>query len=384
VLIAATATFGAMTLADSQAGRDAAAGIAEVSLPVTTVATMVVLDQAGAPASMAIVVLSPDGRGGNVIPVPVSAADAVFNLALEVEDVLPLAETWELFGAEEFALQSSEVLGLASDFVEVVEADRLGELLGVFGSIELDVPDLSADVARVTGLAPGVRVVLEPEEVARLLSTSSPQIPNREFVPLHSAIWEALAGRVGPGIVTASGDRAVLESLEVVLAQLVAGEVGVRAPTFSVPEARANPRQVDAVILDVAELIVIFGQIAPANVAAPNPSFIFRVESTFSEQQLAPYGVNNADIARELVQILLFLQSNVISVYTSDEGAPPTTVGLVARDAAIETLAQNWSLVFGAIDLVPTAEVIAQVDVTVILGEDYLEFRQQRLEQDSS
>ena len=381
-VIAVTAAFGALTLADSQAGRDAGAGLLEIALPETATGLMVAIDADGAPASLAVVVLSPDGRGGSVVPVPVSAAEAEADLALRIEDVLPLSETWQVLGPEEFAVQASEVLGVVFDVIEVVDAEELSALLGRFGTIEIEVPPLGDDEAALVALEPGERVSLDATAAASLLTTSRAEAADRDLIGLGDVIWNAYAEQIGPGLGAPDESAAEPVSLESLMDRLAAGPLGVRSPRFSVPARAENPRQVDAVLLDGAELLLIFGQIAPARVTAPNPSFNFRVESNFSAEQLAPYGVNNADIAREVIEVLLFLQSNVISVQTSDSGAPSATVGLVARDAPVETLAESWSLVFGDIELEPTNEVIAQVDVTVVLGEDYLEFREQRLGQD--
>lgn len=381
-MITGTAAVGALTLADSQAGRDAGAGRSEIALPETPTGLMVAVDADGAPASLAVVVLAPDGRGGSLVPIPVSAADAQADLALRIQDVLPLLETWEILGPEEFAAQASEVLGVVFDVIEVVDAEGLSALLARFGTIELEVPALTDAGAALVGLEPGARVSLDAAAAASLLTTSRTGAVDRDLIGLGDVIWNAYAAQIGPGLGAPDESVGETASLESLIDRLAAGSVGVRSPRFSVPSRAENPRQVDAVLLDPAELALIFGQVAPARVTAPNPSFNFRVESNFSAEQLAPYGVNNADIAREVIEVLLFLQSNVISVQTSDVGAPSATVGSVARDAAVETLTESWSLVFGDIELRPTDEVIAQVDVTVVLGEDYLEFREQRLGQD--
>ena len=73
------------------------------------------------------------------------------------------------------------------------------------------------------------------------------------------------------------------------------GRVGVRpaavrsfksTPIVSVDQ----PPRVDAVVLDRVELALVFGQIAPSAVAAPEPGLTFRVVSTFSDEQLAASG----------------------------------------------------------------------------------------------
>ena len=380
-VITGTAAVGALTLADSQAGRDAGAGRSEIALPETPTGLMVAVDADGAPASLAVVVLAPEGRGGSLVPVPVSASQVVGGPGLQVLDVLPLAETWELVGPAEFVAQTAELLGLSFDFVEVVNTESLAQLFEPLGAIRLDVPELGDSVERLLSLDSGEQVTIDASRAAQILTTQSDVIANHELAPAIDAVWEAIADQIGSGFGTQSNGTDVPLSLDELVQSIFSGPVGARSLSWRLPLSEENPRAVDALLLDVGDLLLVFAQIAPNKVSAPNPSFNFRIESYFSDEQLAPYGVNNADIASELIVSLLFMQSNVISVETSNTGAPSATVGSVARDAAVETLTESWSLVFGDIELRPTDEVIAQVDVTVVLGEDYLEFREQRLGQ---
>ena len=72
-----------------------------------------------------------------------------------------------------------------------------------------------------------------------------------------------------------------------------------------------NPRGVDVVELDPVELTLVFGQIAPAAVAAPNAGLTFRVVSSFSDEQLAASGRTNTDVAYAAIAALQFVGANV-------------------------------------------------------------------------
>ena len=116
-------------------------------------------------------------------------------------------------------------------------------------------------------------------------------------------MWAAVAAAVGDGIDAADvGDRRRRRptSTDGIADAARPASVGAASATGRCgrPVADAdNPRGVDVVVLDQAELALVFGQIAPGKVAAPNPALTFRVESPFTDEQLAATGLTNDDVA---------------------------------------------------------------------------------------
>ena len=142
---------------------------------------------------------------------------------------------------------------------------------------------------------------------------------------------------------------------------------------FEPPAADANPRGVDVVVPDRAELLLVFGQIAPARVAAPNPSLTFRIETSFTAEDLEAIGANSADVAYDAIKRLLFVQANVVSVVTRSGEVPEITQAFVADPSRIDVVEENYPLVFGEMEVHPATERIAGVDVVVVLGRSYLD-----------
>ena len=132
-----------------------------------------------------------------------------------------------------------------------------------------------------------------------------------------------------------------------------AGAVGHRDLRVAPVAAEANPRGVDVVLLDPAELALVFGQIAPGKVAAPNSALSVRLISAFTDEQLAPSGLTNADVAYAAARQILAVGGNVLSVDTgADDDDPPGEHTVI--EVADETLVagtEGADELFGPIDV---------------------------------
>ncbi len=376
VALVSTTVVGLATLANSRAGRAAGDDIPVVTLPETPTGLLGVVDDTGRLTSVVSLVLDPSGVGGSIVSI---AAVADSSLGLGPER-LPLAETLELFGPESFRTEAEALTGITYDVVELADAPRVAELLAPLGELTVDLPidviddDQEAPVA-VAGSTP-----MRGDEAAAVLTAFTSTRSDAEAEPARDAVWSAVAARVGAGI--GSGEPfesgaavPVYRTTDELVDPLFAGAVGWRGIRSSVPAEADNPRGVDVVVPDRAELVLVFAQIAPARLAAPNPSLTFRIEATFTDEQLAGSGLTNADVAYDVIERLLFVNANIVSVSTEadDDGAPAATEIAVADEAVVATIEDSYPLVFGEIEVVPTEVRIAGVDAIVVLGESYLD-----------
>jgi hypothetical protein len=216
------------------------------------------------------------------------------------------------------------------------------------------------------------------------LNWSGPQ--GSSEIPLADPDLHLLQVSLWQAIVTALGDRP--ENLPLsdtqtpsapvdfneFLGRLGASEVGVRGLVVQ------PTRDVAVVAIDRAEVLLVFGQIAPSRVAAPNESSRFRVVAALTSDQLAVLGGSNADLARDLIAQLLFLDANVVSVQASSSvsssgQAPPVTVIEVADAALGAVLAEQWARVFGEFEIKVVEVAIEGVDATIIIGMNYVPMR---------
>jgi hypothetical protein len=150
------------------------------------------------------------------------------------------------------------------------------------------------------------------------------------------------------------------------------GRVGYRSLQATSPSAEDNPRSVDVVELDPVELTLVFGQIAPSAVAAPNAGLTFRVVSSFSDEQLAASGMTNTDVAYSAISSLDFVGANVLSVSTT--GDPPGERSRIeVADQTLVPGTETADVLFGPLDVTVDDRPISGVDAVLTLGTAYLD-----------
>ena len=124
--------------------------------------------------------------------------------------------------------------------------------------------------------------------------------------------------------------------------------------------------------LDPVELTLVFGQIAPAAVAAPNAGLTFRVVSSLSDEQLAASGRTNTDVAYAAISALQFIGANVVSATTSGD-APGERSRIEVADQSLVPGTEAADILFGALDVTVAERPIAGVDAVLTLGTAYLD-----------
>ena len=375
VLAGGLAAVGAATLRDSRAGRHASADtLPELNLPATPTALVGVVDEADVVTSVVALTVAPNGVGGSIVVLP-ATGDSSLGLG---DDRFPLTETYSVRGPEAFALEAEALAGISFDIIEVVDAARLSSLVAPLGGLSVDLPADVVDDDSEEPLFGAGPATLSSDAAMSVLTARVAGSPDSLLEPTRLAVWTAVAEAVGAGIGSAlpvDPDNSVPAppDLDAFLDRLFAGPVAARGVVFEPPADGANPREVDVVVPDRAELLLVFGQIAPARVAAPNPSLTFRIETSFTAEDLAPIDANNADIAYDAIQRLLFVQANVVSVVTGSGEVPQITQAFVADRSRVEVVDESYPLVFGELEVRPATERIPGVDVVVVLGRSYLD-----------
>jgi hypothetical protein len=339
------ATLGGVTLYHSTEGANAASGVPELVFPSTPTGAIAAVDESGALASLAIVVVQPSGAGGSIVTVPVSADSSNG----KGPERLPIAETLALSGPEALESEVEAMLGLGIDAFEVVDADRL------------------------TALLEGVAAP-DPSAAAEVLTTRDSSVPAIEQYPEATAAWSEIAAAMteedtDPVSVASSGPP----TIDGLLAALSRGSVGARGLRVEPLAAERNPRGVDVSLLDQAEITLVFAQVAPGKVAAPNPALSLRIEAGFTDEQLDGTGFDsNNEVAYEAISSLLFVGGNVLSVNTKADTAGEATVVELA-DETLAPATAGVDLLFGDLDVQVAETRILGVDALLRLGTDYLE-----------
>lgn len=374
VIAAALTVLGAVTLYNSTEGANPASDEPELTFPDTPTGAIVAIDGEGRLASIAVLVVQPASRGGSIVAVPVSADASGGSGA----DRLPLDETVALQGHDVLARELEVTLRLQLDEVEIVDAARLAEMLAPVGDLAVDLP---ADVTDASGdtVADAGAATIDAEQAAAILTARDLEVPAIRQYRAAAAVWSAVAATVGEGLVadeeSAGGALPAIGDMDDLLDRLLGGRVGYRSLQATTPDAADNPRGVDVATLDPIELILVFGQIAPAAVAAPSAGLTFRVVSSFSDEQLAATGRTNTDVAYSAISSLQFVGANVLSVSTT--GDPPGDRSRVeVADQTLVPAAEGADVLFGALDVTVGERPIAGVDAVLVLGTAYLDLLQ--------
>jgi hypothetical protein len=376
VLVVTLTVIGALTLYNSTDGADASAGRREMVFPPTPVGAIAALDGNGKLASLAVIVVQPAGAGGSIVPVPVSADSS----GGAGPDRLPLDETLAVQGQAALQDELGALLRLGIEDIAFVDDASLASMLAPVGALQDDLPsDVTAAGGKV--VARSGATTMDAAEAAAVLTARDPDVPAVEQYRSASAVWEAVAKTVGEGVAsraagadgttttTAAGATAKVDAM---FADLIAGRVGTRALRTSPVPAEQNRRNVDVSLLDPAEVLLVFGQIAPGSVSAPGSGLTFRVVSAFSADQLAGTHLTNTEVAYQAIRTILSMGGNVVSVSTS--GSPPRdSSDLAVADASVVSAADQAKPAFATSVVSIDPRPIAGVDVVAALGTSYLQ-----------
>ncbi len=339
--------------------------------PDTPTGMVAVVDGLGNLGSVAVFAVRPPdesgaARGGSVVVLPVSA-DVSGGFG---DERIPLAQLTTTYGTDALADDVSALLGLAIDAPLVVTVEELGAMLGSLGPLAVDLPEgvVGRDGSE---LAAAGAQTLDPPTAAAVLGASSDVAPGTSTARADLAIWRAIAAAVGAGLPEplALPDGTPTPTVTA-FAELLSGPVGVSAVgSRALSDLAVNPSGVDAVALDRAEVVTIFGHIAPSRVAAPNTGYTALVRSPFADDQLD--GLTRYDVAYAATGALLGVDANVLSVDTTADEAGEQTVIEVA-DESMVTSAERLADVFGDVDVRVAERRVAGVNLIITLGTAYL------------
>lgn len=371
---------GALAIYNTKDGQVQGRSAPELMFPDTPTGAVAVVDRSGELASLVVLAIRPPaggddaGIGGTIVPIPVTA-DVSGGAGPER---LPLDETVALFGTETLAEELPALLGVSIDEIAVVTPSELEGMLAPVGPTEVILPVPATRNGGAVIAEAGV-ATLDGSQMAEVLASRDADVRAGDEYDADVAVWNALADAIGDGLTTPldlqAGEQtsavAGPQPIGALVEGLTSGPVSVQ-PLRSRPVVSVdlNPRGVDAVALDWVEVAVIFGHVAPSNVAAPYPGFTFRVVSSFADEQLPP-GVTRLDVAYTATKALFNLEANVRSVDTVAGDAESATLVEVS-DESLVAAGERLGDTFGAVEVRVADTRIAGIDMVLTLGTDYL------------
>lgn len=384
---AASAMFvvGVVTLSNSQEGE--AVGVdtrpREV-FPATPNALLAVTDDAGQLASVAVLTLLPSGVGGSIVTIPVNA-DSTAGFGVQRR---PLNELFDVDRPSDFTVAVEDMLSITIERTAVVDPASLAALLAPVGEIQVVLPDAVVDSDDVDlsdeveeGDPPqGVVITAGPQrlstdDIVVVFTSIDESVAADAQHAIDVAMWSAIAEATPISGSTTTSDAGPPATVEDLVVQLFSGDVAVRDLSYSSPSAANNVTDADVVVLDRADANLVFAQISPALVSTPNPGLKVRIESNYTDEQIAQSrGLfeSSSDVARGFTSQMLLLQNNVVSADTMPAGAPEVTIVLVSDPRRLAETEAAAEALFGQAEVSVAEVVLEGVDLEVTLGMTYL------------
>jgi hypothetical protein len=393
---------GVRAVLDSTGGRDARGDNLPIqTFPSTPAAAWFVTDDDGGLAAVAVLVLDPSRQGGSLVDLPVNA-----DIGFVPEARRGLHEVFADEGIEGAMLGVEALTAVSLEFGFESDAEGVAALLGPLGTlnvdlaVEVDVPGWSAPLADgVAALDPGTVAAVVTEPAATSAGGFDGHRAN------VNAIWTAAAEANGSGSRPAVPDPALPTNQAEFLDRFFAGRVGTRpilaeplddddeasssssttlpddgsastdvvastssttapdggAPSTTDPDDAAGSTGDPLVMLDRADAVFVFASIAPGSMSGPAAGLLFRLE--------APPGYD-AEVKRT-VEVLLYFGGNVVSIDSTIAPRPDTV--FIVPDEVNRDEAEATNGIFGDFSFVEPQVRIDGVDLTVVLGTEYLE-----------
>jgi hypothetical protein len=393
---------GVRAVLDSTGGRDARGDNLPIqTFPSTPAAAWFVTDDDGGLAAVAVLVLDPSRQGGSLVDLPVNA-----DVGFVPEARRGLHEVFADEGIEGAMLGVEALTAVSLEFGFESDAEGVAEVFGPLGTlnidlaVEVDVPGWSAPLSE--GVA-----ALDPDTVAAVVT--EPAATSAGGFDGHranvNAIWTAAAEANGSGSRPAAPDPALPTNQAEFLDRFFAGRVGTRpilaeplddddeasssstttlpddgsastdvvastssttapdggAPSTTDPDDAAGSTGDPLVMLDRADAVFVFASIAPGSMSGPAAGLLFRLE--------APPGYD-AEVKRT-VEVLLYFGGNVVSIDSTIAPRPDTV--FIVPDEVNRDEAEATNGIFGDFSFVEPQVRIDGVDLTVVLGTEYLE-----------
>ncbi|MCU0269894.1 MAG: LCP family protein [Acidimicrobiales bacterium] len=318
---------------------------------------LVQTDEAGTPSSLTVLTLSGEGSGGAVF-VPMTTV-------LEVPGVgaVPLDAAYEYGGIEALQKAVEGVLGTGMQTTVVVGPAEWADLVEPVGPLTVDNPDDVAvpgadGVERV--VFPKGEITLAPDEVGTYLATRNSGENDLNRLVRHQAFWEswlaAIAASDDPAAVPGETDSG--------LGRFVTTLAGDRTSYYPLPVQTAPiPGSTESLYLPVTDQVEsLVARLVPFPIGAP-PGARLRVRVLDGTGQL-DHGLDATP--------LLVEGGGQIDQIGNATTFDFTTTQIVYNDESRRAEVDRLAEALGVGEVLRTEETGDVVDVTVILGADFV------------
>jgi hypothetical protein len=350
--------------------------VLSVDIPETPTALIAVVNARNAVSAIALLAISPSGKGGTILSIPVgAAADVAIG-----EPVSRIGDSYASGVIDSLRTDVEGLLNVSVNMADDVTADELAVLLAPVGtqSVALRQPvvDTSADAKDSIVLKSGT-ANLTAADIAKGLASSQVGAPESMRLANVKALWNAVA-RVGVETTTSDAPSTTVptttEDGEVLIeaptttegffAALFGGKIDVWqfSGTF-VNDALRNPQALDLYTLDGGEVLMVMASVAPASLLLVSDSIAVMVDTPF----------NNTRYAKEAVTRLAYLGANVALVrQTTDPPAEKTVV--YYNEVLARTEGESFTGLIGPLEFRDTPTMVTGINLRIVLGNDFIAF----------
>ena len=343
-----------------------------IDIPSSVVEMLAVINSRNEVASLALLAVTPEGKGGTIVSIPVgSMADVA-----KTEQPRRVADSYTTGGLQALKTDVENLLNITVDFADDMTVAEFAVVLAAVGTqpvvLQQPVTDTGADGAAIIVLESGSSTAT-PDLLAAGLASSQTGTPESARLPQVRALWNSIA-RAGVATPSAevSGstssisplDTSVYTSTAAFVNALLMGEIDVWqfSSTLFTDDVR-NPNKVDLYGLDGGEVLMVMASVVPSALTVTSANIAVMVDIPFA----------SAVVAKEVVTRLAFLGANVVLIRQSPDLATERTT-VYYNDSIAKTEAETYPTLLGPLEFTESKDVISGVNLRIVLGNDFVAF----------
>ena len=343
-----------------------------IDIPSSVVEMLAVINSRNEVASLALLAITPEGKGGTIVSIPVGAMADV----AKTEQPRRIADSYATGGLSALETDVENLMNITVDFSDDVTATEFAAVLSSVGTqpvvLQQPVTDTGADGTAIVVLESGSSTAT-PELLAAGLASSQTGTPESARLPQVKALWNSIAraGVATPTVDDAAStssisplDASVFTSTTAFMNALLMGEIDVwqfSSTLFTDPVR--NPNKVDLYGLDGGEVLMVMASVVPSALTVTTANVAVMVDIPFA----------SAVVAKEVVTRLAFLGANVVLIRQSPDVATERTT-VYYNDSIAKTEAEAYPTLLGPLEFTESKDVISGVNLRIVLGNDFVAF----------
>jgi hypothetical protein len=343
-----------------------------IDIPSSVVEMLAVINSRNEVASLALLAVTPEGKGGTIVSIPVGAMADV----AKTEQPRRIADSYATGGLQALQTDVENLLNITVDFADDMTVTEFAVVLATVGTqpvvLQQPVTDTGADGTAIVVLESGSSTAT-PDLLAAGLASSQTGTPESARLPQVKALWNSIARA---GVATPSSevsgttssvlplDASVYTSTAAFVNALLMGEIDVwQFSSTLFTDAVRNPNQVDLYGLDGGEVLMVMASVVPSALTVTSANIAVMVDIPFA----------SAVVAKEVVTRLAFLGANVVLIRQSPDLATERTT-VYYNDSIARTEAESYPTLLGPLEFTESKDVISGVNLRIVLGNDFVAF----------